>query len=231
MIDDLGRRVSEGQIKAQDQAYALADDYEAYMKGTFRPVEKSLVDEAMKDQTSEAERLAGEAGAGVDQQFGVARANKAREMASMGINPNSGRWNAENQGSLDTQAAVKADSMNKTRTAGIQVGWAKRMDASSLGRNLSSNQAVSAGLGINAGTSAINSAAAGGINARANAGLMNQGFGGAQNAFSGASNAFSAVSGNQSKNAWAKHNADQENYQAVMNGIGTGYGMYKAGSK
>ncbi|OGS93182.1 MAG: hypothetical protein A3K04_11285 [Gallionellales bacterium RBG_16_56_9] len=44
----------------------LTDEYANYMKGTFRPVEGSLVSEAMKDPTAEAELAASEAGAGVD---------------------------------------------------------------------------------------------------------------------------------------------------------------------
>lgn len=226
MIDDLGKRVVESQIVSQDKSNALADDYAAYMKGTFRPVEKSLVDEASKDTGAEAEQAASEAGAGVSQQFGAARQNKAREMAAMGINPNSGRWNSATQGSMDTEAAVKADAMNKARVAGKGLSWAKRMDAAGLGRNLPSNQATSAGLALTAGNSAMANSAAGGINARADAGQMNQGFGGTVNANTAAGNLYLGQYDAQLKGYAAQQAADAAKWQ----GVGTAAGMMYAKS-
>ena len=226
MIDELTGKVVNSQLASQDASTALAADYANYMKGTFRPVEGSLVSEAMKDPAAEAELAAAEAGAGVDQQFGVARQNKAREMASMGINPNSGRWNAATQGSLDTQAAVKADSMNKARVAGKGLSWAKRMDAAGLGRNLPSNQATSTGLALNAGNSAVANSAAGGINARADAGQLNQGYGGAVGANTSAGNLYLGQYDAQLKGYAAKQQADA----ALWGGIGQAAGMAYAKS-
>jgi Chaperone of endosialidase len=227
MIDEYGRKISDAQLASMEQQSALAKDYEDYMKGTFRPVEGSLVEESMKDPTAEAERLASEAGAGVDQQFNAARANKQRELASMGINPNSGRWDSSTQGSMDAQAATKADSMNKTRTAGMAASWAKRMDTASLGRNLPSNQATSAGLALTAGNSAMNTVGAPSANYRADAAGMNQGYTGAINANSSAANIYGQ-----------KYSADMQGYQAdqtanagLWSGIGTFAGMaYAKGS-
>ena len=179
--------------------------------------EGRLVDESMKDPAEEAERMASDAGAGVDQQYAIGRENRSREMAAMGINPNSGRWEASAQGSLDSQAASKSDAMNKGRTAGMQLSWAKRMDASNLGRNLPSNQATSAGLAIQAGNSAVNNASAGGINARADAGQMNQGYDSYVNTQFGLS-----------KNAAASAKVQQESDDAMWGAVGQGVGMYAA---
>lgn len=226
MIDDLTGKVVNSQLKSQDQSNALAEDYANYMKGTFRPVEKSLVDEASKDTASEAELAASEAGAGVSQQFGAARQNKAREMAAMGINPNSGRWNSVTQESMDAEAAVKADAMNKARVAGRSLSWAKRMDAAGLGRNLPSNQATSAGLALTAGNSAVSNVAAGGINARADAGQMNSGFSGTVNANNSAGNLYLGQYDAQLKGYAAQQAADAAKWQ----GVGTAAGMMYAKS-
>lgn len=190
MIDEYGKKVADASLASMDSSTALAKDYADYMKGTFRPVEGAIVDEAMKDTTGEQEQAATDAGAGVDTQFDAQRANTARGMASLGINPNSGKWATVNQQSGDMQAAAKADAMNKARLATKQISWAKKMDAAGLGRNLPSSQATSAGLALTAGNSATNNVGAGSAAANASAGVMNQGFGTAVNANNSAGNLY-----------------------------------------
>lgn len=190
MIDEYGKKVADASLASMDSSTALAKDYADYMKGTFRPVEGAIVDEAMKDTTGEQEQAATDAGAGVDTQFDAQRANTARGMASLGINPNSGKWATVNQQSGDMQAAAKADAMNKARLATKQISWAKKMDAAGLGRNLPSSQATSAGLALTAGNSATNNVGAGSAAANASAGVMNQGFGTAVNANNSAGNMY-----------------------------------------
>lgn len=233
-IDALGNRVVESQLKSQDQASALADDYANYMKGTFRPVEGAIVGEAMKNDVSQQEQAASEAGAGVDTQFEAGRANTARTMAAMGINPNSGRWGSINQGSVDQQAATKADAMNKARIATRGLNWSKRLDAASLGRNLPSSQATSAGLALTAGNSAVNNANAGAVNARADAGVVNQGFGTAVSANNSAGNLYLGNYDAQIKgyNAQQAYNASQSQGMGQLAGAAlSAYGKYGSSKK
>lgn len=190
MIDEYGKKVADASLASMDSSTALAKDYADYMKGTFRPVEGAIVGEAMKDTAGEQEQAATDAGAGVDTQFDAQRANTARGMASLGINPNSGKWATVNQQSGDAQAAAKADAMNKARLATKQIRWAKKMDAAGLGRNLPSNQATSAGLALTAGNSAGSNINNGAAAANASAGVMNQGFGTAVNANNSAGNLY-----------------------------------------
>lgn len=190
MIDEYGKKISDAQLSSMDSSTALAKDYADYMKGTFRPVEGAIVDEAMKDTTGEQEQAATDAGAGVDTQFDAQRANTARGMASLGINPNSGKWATVNQQSGDMQAAAKADAMNKARLATKNISWAKKMDAAGLGRNLPSNQATSAGLALTAGNSANANIGTGLAAANASTGVMNQGFNTAINGNNSAGNLY-----------------------------------------
>ena len=233
-IDDLGQQVVASQLKSQDQAGALAEDYANYMKGTFRPVEGAIVADAMKDDVSRQEQAASEAGAGVATQFETGRANTARTMASMGINPNSGRWASINQGSTDQQAAVQADAMNKARVVTRGIDWSKKLDAASLGRNLPSNQATSAGLALTAGNSAVNNAGAGAANARADAGVMNQGF---NTAISGNNSSGNLYLGNydaRMKEYGAQKGVNDSNTQGIGQLVGAGisaYGKYGSSKK
>ena len=233
-IDALGQKVVASQLKSQDQASALADDYANYMKGTFRPVEGAIVKDAMTDDVSRQEQAASEAGAGVATQFEAGRANTARTMASMGINPNSGKWASINQGSADQQAAVQADAMNKARVVTRGIDWSKKLDAASLGRNLPSNQATSAGLALTAGNSAVNNAGAGAANARADTGVMNQGFGTAISGNNSAGNLYLGQYDAKMKEYGAQQAANASYTQGMGQLVGAGisaYGQYKSSKK
>jgi hypothetical protein len=88
----------------------------------------------------------------------------------MGVNPNSGRFaSMQNQNNLGL-AAMRASAMTGARQQADQLGWARRLDAAGLGRNLAgaSNAAygTAGSLGNNssgAGSAALTSAMAPGV--------------------------------------------------------------------
>jgi len=139
-------------------------------------------------QQAQMDQAAGNAGAGVEAAYSQAERQAEAGLSSVGADPTSGKWQALKAKMAITKAADKAGSMNMARQTAKQLGWAKRMDAAGLGRNLPSNQATSTGLALNASNSALNSANAPGANARADAALMNQGFGAAVGANQSAGN-------------------------------------------
>ncbi|WP_426106344.1 hypothetical protein [Massilia sp. TSP1-1-2] len=154
--DALTEKVTNKQLDSMDQNMALAKDYDEYNKGTFRPLEQSIVSDAEKfDTPEEQERAAGAASASVKQNITQATEANARAQARMGVNPNSGRATVMQNESAITGALGEASAENSARMATKTLGAAKRMDAASLGRNLPSAQATSAGLGISAGQAAI----------------------------------------------------------------------------
>ena len=180
-------QVSDVQLEAMRKQTALTDDYAAYNKNTFRPLEQQMVAEATAYDTPERRAAASaEAMAGVEQQISSQCDAGARVLERSGVMPGSGKSLAL-QGGLDIGAAkLKAGA---SRVAAQQVetlGAARRADAVSLGRGLAANQATSAGVALNQGnSSSAQLASVGGIQAQGNA-IMTSGYAGAQNGMAGA---------------------------------------------
>jgi hypothetical protein len=76
-------------------------------------------------------------------------------MASMGVNPNSGRFQGmANQTGL-MQAANRAGTMTGARERAQQTGYARKLDAAGLGRGLSGASTAAYGSAMGAGNSAV----------------------------------------------------------------------------
>lgn len=151
--------VSTAQLASMRQNDAIAKDYYDYQTGTFRPLEQGMVSDAHNYDTA-ARRDAKAAGAVADvgMQAELARQSQTRGMQRMGVNPSSGKMLAL-QGQMGlSEAAAKAGAANQARDAVELQGYARKMDAVSLGRGLAGNQATSAGVALNAGNSAVNNA-------------------------------------------------------------------------
>ena len=130
--------IAQTQQAAQQQQMEQAKDYYDYMQSTYRPVERSLVDQA-KNFNTEAyrEQLASQAAADAGRAFAQTQAASQRAMAGMGVNPNSGRFaSMQNQANLGL-AAQRAAAMTGTRQQAQQMGYARMLDAAGLGRGLS----------------------------------------------------------------------------------------------
>jgi hypothetical protein len=166
-------KLLQGEIDIQAANKARADDYSAYEKGTFRPVEEELVRRA-KEYNTEAKReeLARAAASDVSQAFGVARGQQNRQLAAAGIAPNSGRFAALNQTMLTQEALARAGGQNQARTMAQDKGMAMLYDAAGLGRNLATNASTAYGVSLNASQGAKDTAQTGGR-------IMGQGFQGA----------------------------------------------------
>lgn len=142
---------------AQQQQMEQAKDYYDYNVGTFRPLERGLVADAERFSTEGyREQQARAAAASAAQAFGQTQAMSQRAMASRGINPNSGAGMAmATQGNLGL-AAQRANAMTGARQQAEGMGWARRMDAAGLGRNLAGASTAAYSGATQAGTSAGN---------------------------------------------------------------------------
>lgn len=179
------------QMDIAKQQADISSDYYDYYTDTFRPVEQALVDEAMSyDSGAEGERMAGEAAAQVGESFGIGQRTMERQMADQGININDGAYASGKRFSALKQAAATADATNQARQDAKTIGWAKKMDAAGLGRNLPSNQATSASLATSAASSGVNSAGAAGQGVAQGANMMQQGYGTAIQGNSAAGNLY-----------------------------------------
>jgi hypothetical protein len=157
----LARQVYGQQMDAQRQQMQQAQDYYDYQRNTFRPVEQGLVRDAERFSTEGyREQLAGQAAAAAGRAFGVQQDMGQRAMAARGVNPNSGAAMAlQAQGNLGL-AAQRANAMTGARTQAEQLGFARRMDVTGLGRGLA-GASTAAYQGANtAGSSSMNTAMA-----------------------------------------------------------------------
>ena len=157
----LARQVAAQQMAAQQQQMRQAQDYYDYQQQTFRPLEQGLVRDAERFNTEDyREGVAREAAAAAGRAFGTTQAASQRAQASMVVNPASGRaMSMANQTNLGL-AAQRANAMTGARTQAEQLGFARRLDVTGLGRNLA-GASTAAYQGANAaGSAGINTSMA-----------------------------------------------------------------------
>lgn len=210
----LAERVYQQQMAAQEQQMAQAQDYYAYQKGTFRPIEQGLARDAQTFSTENyREQLARDAAAASAKAFGINQDMTSRAAAARGISMNSGAALAmQNQNALGL-SAQRAQAMTGARTQAEQLGWARRMDVTGLGRNLAGASTAAYGGATGAGSAGMNTAMAPG---NALATQYGQGVGtmmqGAQLGVQGAGTMLNA----QVSGANAAMNAEGQMYGAIL---------------
>ena len=161
LADKLGQAQLDTMAQQSDIAkenQAIAQDQTDYNKTTFRPLEQSIVDDANSyDTGAKQEELARKGMADVATAYDTQRKAALSTLASYGINPNSNRFAAINAQLAQGQAADSAGAATNARSNAEQLGYARKMDAASLGRNLASNASTSYGVALNAGNSSVSS--------------------------------------------------------------------------
>ena len=219
----IARQVAAQQMAAQQQQMQQGQDYYNYMKDTYRPIEQGLVADARNFSTENyREQLARDAAAASAQAFGQNQAMSARAAAARGINMNSGAGLAmQNQNALGLSAA-RANAMTGARTQADQMGWARRMDVTGLGRGLAGASTAAYQGATGAGTSGIGSSMAAG-NQYGN--LFNQGVSTIGSGLQMQNSALGNVLSNQTNRYSAGLNAEGEMYGAI---IGAGATAYKS---
>lgn len=172
--------------------------------------------------TRQAERIAqgnaaAEAKADVQANYNTQNQINMRQMASMGINPNSGRFAGITRAADTNAALAAAGAQNNARNMVRQRGVALRADQANYGRGGSSVAAQQAGIGLNSGNSAVSNNQSGNQNFYANQGVMGQGFSGAVGANNSAGSMLSNLYGNQ-LTAWS---AQQQANATSAAGVGS----------
>lgn len=198
------QEILKGEIDTQIANKARADEYAAYEKGTFRPVEEELVKQAQEYNTeAKREELARTAASDIGQAFGAARGQQDRQLAAAGIRPNSNRFAALNQTMLTQEALARAGAQNQARSTAQDKGTALMYDAAGLGRNLATNASTAYGVSLNAAQGAKASGMTGGQ-------MMGQGYQNAANLYGGAANSYGTAG-----NIYGQEfNARMQGYQA-----------------
>ena len=134
--------------KAQNQ---FATDQMGRYKSTFAPIEDRMASDAMtwdsaERQDSEAAKAKSDIYANAAQQ----QAATQRNMASMGVNPNSGRFGATSRADAITTALGAAGAQNATRDNVRQQGIALRGQAAGIGQQVLGNANTATSLGMQA---------------------------------------------------------------------------------
>lgn len=155
-LDPLQEEVTRRQLANADEVAAQGRDIFQYNKAVFRPVEQSLVAQAMRESTPEFyERYAQEATARIAAAQANAEGQFERDMSSMGINPASGAYGAGRRAMQIEHAAQLGAGTNEARDRADAMGWARRADVAGLGKGLVGAGNASYGLAIQGNTSAL----------------------------------------------------------------------------
>ena len=227
--DELNTKVINQQLATQDQANTWGQEDRARTKEVFQPVENEFIETAKNYATPEKQAEAA-AAAKADVQANAAQQQQTsvRQMASMGVNPNSGRFAGISRAQDTNTALAGAGAQNNARQIVRDKGLALKADAINMGKGLASSTAAAYGIGTNAGNSAVANNASGNSNFYQNQGVMAQGFGGNINANNSAGSMLNSLYGNQ-LNAWAAgRQADATSAAGIGQLVGTGIGAYAA---
>lgn len=158
-LKPLAERVAASQVAAQEQQMSQAEDYYDYQQQTFRPMEQGLVKQAQEfDTNAYREQLASQAAADTARAFGTAEGVTARNLARRGVGPGSGNAMAmQNQNTL-ALASARAGAATGARNQAEQLGWARKMDVTGLGRGLAGASTAAYSGATSAGSAGMNTA-------------------------------------------------------------------------
>lgn len=158
-VDAITKQVMDRQLAMAEETQNQGRDLYNYQKDVFRPVEQSLVAQAMRESTPDyyeqyaQKAVAAQAGANAN-----AQGQMERNLASMGVNPNSGAWQSAQRGVQLGNAAALGGVANDSRDRAEALGWAKKAEVAGIGKGLVGAGNASYGLASNANTSASSAA-------------------------------------------------------------------------
>lgn len=220
--DAMNERYMNQAMAIQTKQMGYADEAMGRYRSTFQPVEDALVADANK--AGSPEEIAKYGGRALtDTRRANTRNRQASEarMQAMGLNPASGNYAAVMAGTGAGDALAESQAYNTAAMAAEQLGWAKKMDAASLGRGLPSQQATATQMGLAAGSSGLGAMQQGISNWSA---LGNQGigmYGQTAGMWNNAGAMAGSTYGNQ-LNAWGmKQSADAQEAAGIGSALGT----------
>lgn len=159
---ETGERYLRWMQQMGDETMGWArDDRDRYQR-MFQPIEDRMAADALTYDTPERRaQAAAEAVADVRQQSALAQAARERNLASMGVNPNSGRFAAEDRRAASGEALASAGASNIARKQVEATADAKRANAVNIGRGNAASALSGAGQSANMVGSGFQGAMAG----------------------------------------------------------------------
>lgn len=221
-MDELNKTVIDQQLATQEQTNQWAQEDRQRTKEVFQPLEDQFIETAKNyDSPEKQAQAAAEARADVMKSAETQNQVQQRTMASMGISPASGRFQGVARADATNTALAAAGAENAARTMVKDKAIALKADAINMGKGLPSSTAAAYGIGLNAGNSAVGTAATGQNSFYQNRNVMAQGFGGAMQGYANQGNILNSLYGNQ-VNAWQ---AQQQANSTSAAGLGSAFGQ------
>lgn len=139
------KAVSAKQLATADWQDTIARDDRKRYEDVYRPIEDQYIEEASTYASPERQaEAAASAMADVRTAAAASRQGAQREMASLGLNPLSGRWaGVDRAGELGTSLAV-AGAANSARKGIRDTGLSLKADLANLGRGVSAQALTTA---------------------------------------------------------------------------------------
>lgn len=220
--DAIAKQVTDQQLAASKQSQEWATQDRKRYDEVFKPLQDDFIEDAKNwDSAGRQSERAAEAKADVMNNASLARQASERNMASMGVDPTSGRYaGVQRSGEVATGLAA-AGAQNTARNAVRKEGVAMRGEAINLGSGLGVNPATSLGLSSSTGSAAYGTTASNNAQAAGNAAIMGQGYQGAMSGYNSQANILNQQYGNQLQ-AWQ---ANQQASGQLWSGIGSVAGM------
>lgn len=220
--DVIANQVTQQQLDASKQAQQWATEDRDRYNNTFKPLEDQFIDKAQNWDSAERQaQQAAEAKADVLNNDSQQRQATERNMASMGVDPTSGRYAGVERAGENATALAAAGAENNARNTVRNQALSLQADAVNMGKGLAVNPASSLGLSTSAGSAAMQTTAGNNAQAAGLSSIMGQGYQAAMTGYGNQANTLNQQYQNQ-LNAWQ---ANQQSSNSLWGGLGSLAGM------
>lgn len=220
--DVLANQVTQQQLDASKQAQQWATEDRNRYNNTFKPLEDQFINKAQNwDSAERQQQQASEAKADVLNNASQQRQATERNMASMGVDPTSGRYAGVERAGENATALAAAGAENNARNTVRNQALSLQADAVNMGKGLAVNPASSLGLSTSAGSAAMQTTAGNNAQAAGLSSIMGQGYQAAMTGYGNQANTLNQQYQNQ-LNAWQ---ANQQQSNSLWGGLGSLAGM------
>ena len=225
-LDSVTGKVVGSQLGAQDALNGWAAADRDRLEKVFQPLQDQYIADAQAWDSPERQAVAAaEARGDVVKAAASQDAARQRQQASMGVNPNSGRWAGADRAADTATALGAAGAENKARSDLRLQGMGLRASAIGMGNGLASQATGALATGAQIGNSATGNVAAANSANINTAGIMQSGTQTAIDSYTKQAGVLTNLYNGQ-LSAWnAQNNAASQSNSDLMGAIGTGAGL------
>lgn len=210
--------VLQQDLATQKQQSDFAGQQMQRYETEFEPLQDKYVQQAENwDSTARENQVADQAAATVKTQGALAQQQSQRQMAAMGVNPNSGKFQGTSRAATLSTDLAAAGASNTARDQVRQQGLALEGSAINVGNGMQASGAQATGLGISAGSSGVQAGATGLSSFINGTSLMSSGYQGAMSGYGGEASGLTGLY-NAQAGAWEQQ---QQQNNSMMSGIGS----------